>query len=172
MTYHYHGIDAEESILIKSLPNLGTWPLPILFFKILKLAKAIPIHKRGYVFSPNNYRPIFLLLPFSKLLEKLMFIRLNSYLIRNNVIHGNQQFGFRKKYSTFIAIADVISQLKYRQNSNYFTCVTSLDLKEVFDAVDHELLLSKLEKNGVTENIPSLFESYLTDRKQYVCVNK
>ena len=32
MTYHYHGIDAEESILNKSLPNLGTWALPNLFF--------------------------------------------------------------------------------------------------------------------------------------------
>ena len=39
MTYHYHGIDAEESILTKSLPNLGTWALPNLFF--LVLAKAI-----------------------------------------------------------------------------------------------------------------------------------
>ena len=32
MTYHYHGIDAEESILTKSLPNLGTWALPNLFY--------------------------------------------------------------------------------------------------------------------------------------------
>ena len=32
MTYHYHGIDAEESILTKSLPSLGTWALPNLFF--------------------------------------------------------------------------------------------------------------------------------------------
>ena len=32
MTYHYHGIDAEESILTKSLPKLGTWALPNLFF--------------------------------------------------------------------------------------------------------------------------------------------
>ena len=34
MTYHYHGIDAEESILTESLPNLGTWALPDLFFII------------------------------------------------------------------------------------------------------------------------------------------
>ena len=34
MTYHYHGIDAEESILTKSLPNLRTWALPNLFFII------------------------------------------------------------------------------------------------------------------------------------------
>ena len=108
------------------------------FPKILKIAKVIPTHKRGSVSSPNNYRPISLLSPFSKLLEKLIFVRLNSYLTRNNVIH-NQQFGFRKKYSTSLAIADVISQLKYRQDDNYFTCVILLDLKKVFDTVDHEL---------------------------------
>ena len=34
MTYHYHGIDAEESILTKSLSNLETWVLPNLFFVI------------------------------------------------------------------------------------------------------------------------------------------
>ena len=37
MTYHYHGIDAEESILTKSLPYLGTWALPNLFFILKEL---------------------------------------------------------------------------------------------------------------------------------------
>ena len=32
--YHYHGIDAEESILTENLPSLGTWALPNLFFII------------------------------------------------------------------------------------------------------------------------------------------
>ena len=45
------------------------------FPKIIKIAKVIPIHKRGSVFSPNNYRPI----SFSKLLEKFIFVRPNSY---------------------------------------------------------------------------------------------
>ena len=47
MTYHYHGIDAEESILIKSLPNLGTWALPNLFFIFLWKNKRS--HTVGYV---------------------------------------------------------------------------------------------------------------------------
>ena len=37
MTYHYHGIDAEESILTKSLPNLGTWALPNFFIKFIRV---------------------------------------------------------------------------------------------------------------------------------------
>ena len=36
MTYHYQRSDAEESILTKSLPNLGTWALPNLFFIKMK----------------------------------------------------------------------------------------------------------------------------------------
>ena len=43
MTYHYHGIDAEESILTKSLPNLGTWALPNLFSISLYFALITPV---------------------------------------------------------------------------------------------------------------------------------
>ena len=32
--YQYHGINAEESILTKNLPNLGTSALSNLFFSI------------------------------------------------------------------------------------------------------------------------------------------
>ena len=45
MTYHYHGIDAEESILIKSLPNLGTWALPNLFFIIKTRVTEVSLPK-------------------------------------------------------------------------------------------------------------------------------
>ena len=45
MTYHYHGIDAEKSILIKSLPNLGTWALPNLFFIIKTRVTEVSLPK-------------------------------------------------------------------------------------------------------------------------------
>ena len=45
MTYHYHGIDAEESILTKSLPNLGTWALPNLFFIIKTRVTEVSLPK-------------------------------------------------------------------------------------------------------------------------------
>ena len=45
MTYHYHGIDAEESILTKSLPNLGTWALPNLFYIIKTRVTEVSLPK-------------------------------------------------------------------------------------------------------------------------------
>ena len=45
-----------------------------------KIAKVIPSHKKGSTTDVNNYRPISLLSTFSKIREKLMAVRLNSYL--------------------------------------------------------------------------------------------
>ena len=55
--------------------------------------------KKGSTYDVNNYRPICLLSVRSKILEKIVYKRLVSFLIRQNFFHQNQ-FGFRKKYST------------------------------------------------------------------------
>jgi len=51
--------------------------------------------KKGDRSQPSNYRPISLLSIFDKLLEKLMFNRLISYLERNSILY-NYRFGYRK----------------------------------------------------------------------------
>ena len=43
MTYHYYGIDAEESILTESVPNLETGTLPKLFFIINQIFSRISV---------------------------------------------------------------------------------------------------------------------------------
>jgi hypothetical protein len=44
------------------------------------------------------------------------------------------------------------------------------DLKKAFDTVDHKILLKKLAKIGVCEAALRWFESYLSNRFQYVCI--
>ena len=46
------------------------------------------------------------------------------------------------------------------------------DLRKVFDSVNHEILLSKLEYYGVTGKARLLFESYLKDRFQSVMITE
>ena len=65
----------------------GTFP------ECFKTAKSIPIFKSGDSNPTVNYRPISVLPFLSKLFEKLMCARLDSYLKSNNILCTNQ-FGF------------------------------------------------------------------------------
>ena len=46
-----------------------------------------------------------------------------------------------------------------------------LDLKKAFDTVDHEILISKLVKYGITGNDNNCFKSYLTNRSQHCSID-
>lgn len=72
-----------------------------------KIARVIPVFKKGLQININNYRPISLFSVFNKLLEKLMYNRLSSFLENLNIIYDNQ-FGFRSQYSTEHAIFSIV----------------------------------------------------------------
>ena len=69
----------------------------------LKIAKIIPVYKKGDYNSACNYRPISLLSVFDKLLEQIVYSRLCSYLQSNNILY-RYQFGFRHNHSTTSAL--------------------------------------------------------------------
>ena len=46
-----------------------------------------------------------------------------------------------------------------------------LDLKKAFHTVDHKILLEKLSRYGVQENVINWFRSYITERKQFCRIN-
>ena len=46
-----------------------------------------------------------------------------------------------------------------------------IDYKKAFDLIDHTLLLKKLGAIGIHNDYVSLFESYLSDRTQYVNID-
>ena len=50
-------------------------------------------------------------------------------------------------------------------------CGIFIDLQKAFDTVNHNILLYKLEHYGIKGNFLLWFESYLSDRHQYVSVN-
>ena len=65
----------------------------------LKLSSVVPIYKKDSKLVVANYRPISLLSNINKILEKLMFNRIYSFLESNKCIY-DLQFGFRQKHST------------------------------------------------------------------------
>ena len=135
-----------------------------------KIAKVIPIFKKGLREDINNYRPISLLSVFSKIMEKLMASRLNSFLELHHIIYP-KQFGFRAGHSTSHALIDITETIRKSMEERKYACGVFLDLSKAFDTVNNKILLSKLEHYGIRDKALLWFETYLANRKQYVHIN-
>ncbi len=137
----------------------------------LKIAKIIPIFKSGNKSTCSNYRPISILSFFSKVLEKLMYIRLINYLEQNDVLY-DYQFGFRKHFSTNHALIGLVDKISKALDKGDLLVGVFLDLSKAFDTVNHCILLDKLAQYGIRGTPLKWFQSYLSNRKQFVLYNE
>ena len=137
------------------------------FPNILKIAKVIPIYKSGDKSLTENYGPISLLPTFSKVIEKMIKVRILSFISKHNVLYDRQS-GFRKKHNTMYPLIDIITECYDNINNGNLSCIITLDIKKAFDTVKHDILLNKLNYNGIRGPCLKLLTSYLTNRKQYV----
>ena len=145
--------------------NAGVYP------SNLKIAKVIPIFKKGDPTSVNNYRPISILSPINKIFEKILYSRLTKYINKSNLLY-KYQFGFRKNHSTEHALIELVDQIRLSMGDNQMTCGIFIDLSKAFDTVNHQILIQKLEHYGIRGTALDLFKSYLSNRKQYAQIDK
>ena len=140
------------------------------FVDSFKKAKVIPIHKKKSKSDMNNFRPISLLPVASKILEKIVHIRLYSFLNKKSAFFENQ-FGFRPKHGTDHAASILVDKITQALNKDLKVATVFLDMSKAFDCVDYEILLQKLYKCGVRGVAHAWFKSYLIGRSQKTVFN-
>ena len=133
----------------------------------LKLAKVIPVFKKGDRTKLDNYRPISILPEISKIFERTIFDQLYIHFTHNNLFYESQ-YGFRKKHSTELAVLELIDRITQSLDNGQTPVNIYLDLSKAFDTLDHNILLHKLWHYGVNDSALKLLSSYLSNRKQYV----
>ena len=133
-----------------------------------KIAKVIPLYKNGNKLLVNNYRPVSVLTFFSKILERLMYIRLISFVNKQKILY-DFQFGFRKGHSTNQALLILVDKILNAIDNGNLVIGLFIDLCKAFDTVNHEILFEKLSKYGIRNTALQWFKSYLQNRKQFVC---
>ena len=168
------GIDKISCKIIKLATPVISDSLTLIFNQAItlssfpdewKIARVIPLYKNGQRNIPGNYRPISVLPAISKIMERILYDQLHSYLTTFELL-SDSQFGFQKSHSTASALLDCTNEWYVNLDRKMFNLVVLIDLKKAFDTVDHQILLRKLELYGIKGQALTLLRSYLTNRNQ------
>lgn len=174
------GVDEIPIFLLKHVAEFISTPLSIIinecliegiFPEELKKAKIVPVYKKGDSSKVSSYRPVSLLPSVSKVFERAIYDRLISFIDKNNIF-VEHQFGFRQNRSTELAIYDMLSYIHSELDKTNKIAGLYFDLSRAFDTVDHDLIKQKLEVYGIRGIPLKLFVSYLTQRRQIVCIKR
>ena len=145
----------------KSIYN-GTFP------NNLKIANITPVYKSGERQNKNNYRPISILSPISKIYERILF---NQLVNTFDDILSSLQCGFRKGFSAQHCLIVILENFKNSLDIKKSYGVLLTDLSKAFDCLSHDLLIAKLEAYGLDYTSLKLMHIYLSCRYQRVRVN-
>jgi hypothetical protein len=97
-------------------------------------------------------------------------INLVNHLEINGLLYTHQ-YGFLKNNSTENNLLHVVNHISESLNLGHYTVGIFLDLKKAFDVVNHDILLAKLHKSGISDPTHDWFRSYLSNRAQIVDIN-
>ena len=131
----------------------------------LKIGKVTPIFKKGDKQKFENDRPISILPIFGKIFEKVIYVRLYSFLSSNNIL-SDCQFGFRKGHSTSHALNHTIGNIFTALGNKKHVIGIFIDLSKAFDTIDHTILMKKLFNFGIRGTAYDLLLSYISHRMQ------
>ena len=172
LTKRSSGHDNISNILLKEIIENIAHVLCIIFNKSLeqgkfpstmKLPEVVPLYKGKEHFLETNYRPISLLTTISKVLEKIVYQRIYSFLQNTGQLYNNQ-YGFRESHSCEHAIGQVINGIVKGLENRVNSACMLLDLSKAFDTIEHTIMLEKLALYGIHGNALSWFKSYLSGR--------
>ena len=149
------------TLIINQMLNSGIFP------DDLKVAKVIPLFKKGKKEILDNFRPIYLLPSLFKLFERVIFNQINAYFTAHDLYYSGQ-YGFREKHSTQLAALELVDRITRDIDIGNTPISVFIDLSKAFDTLDHFILLSKLHYYGINWSALQLLRSYLSNRKQFV----
>ena len=93
-----------------------------------------------------------------------------KHLDEYNITHP-RQFGFQRGHSTSDAVLNLTGEVLKAMDDDLFILSIFIDLKKAFDTASHQQILRKLNKIGVCGTELNWFQSFLSERHQFTCLD-
>ena len=119
--------------------------------------------------NPTSYRPISLTSCVARLMEKLLNTQILKYLQSHSLIFQHQS-GFLPNHSTVTQLCFLVQKWQMAIDKGEHVQAAFLDLSKAYDRVSIPGLIGKLSALGFSHSALSWLRSFLTNRKQCVCV--
>ena len=116
----------------------------------------------------SNFRPVSKLNTFSMVYERV---------IKHQIVCGMETYfsaflsEYRKNYSSQNTLISLLKESRKKLDNNFVVGALVTDLSKAFDCIPHDLLMAKLSAYNFSDEALSFIYSYLTYRRQYVCIN-
>ena len=140
--------------------------------KSLKHAIVRPLLKKQSLDKDtlSSYRPVSNLTQLSKVIEKVVALRIMTHVSGQQMVECFQP-AYRKKHSTETALLYVTSAVKTAMDKEQGTTLLLVDLSSAFDTINHNILIRRLRlRYGVVGKTLDWMISYLKERTQRVVI--
>ena len=155
---------------VKPLSHICNLSLSLkVFFQNSWRLQMLSIYIKVMILCCSTTTDMYLYYVLSKTFGKIMYNKIIAFLEICQILHvHSNQYGFRKKSSTHIALLTFIDKvIQAIDNGEYAIGVFGFFAK-AFDNVGHKFLLDKLDHFGIRGCALSWFRSYLSHVLQYV----
>ena len=118
----------------------------------------VPIHKKGALDNPENYRGIALISCLAKLFYAILNNRLMDYCLTHNILSPSQ-LGFlagNRTSDAHIIIYNLINEYCHKRGLKIYSCF--VDFSKAFDSVPRKIMFQKLLDIGITEKFYDLIK--------------
>ena len=175
-------LDSWPTWLLKSCVNTICPVLTKIVNKSLSAGQFPSFHKNA-VIRPllkkagldqndlKNYCPVSNLTYLSKMIERAVSVRLDSFMEENH-LNEPMQSAYKANHSTETALIKVHSDIIQAIEEDRIMLLVLLDLSSAFDTVDHDILIQRMATSfGIRGAALAWLRSYLTDRSQCVAID-
>ena len=92
-----------------------------------KFTKIVPLHKKKSQLKREHYRPVAILSPLSKVLEKIVYEQIYNYFEKNKLFHPSLH-GYRRSRSTMTALLSMYDKWVTAARDGQVSGVVLVDL--------------------------------------------